>query len=387
MGEYSNDIGEASWNHRLFETFFRYSDEAMFITSRSGNFLEFNHSFEILLGYTREEIFNMRVIDTFNVSEDRVVYQRTIEETGVVHQYPLVLKRKNGSPLPCLVDAIAWKQNGTISGYHGIIRSRSDVIESFKNFFNQLKNERQQIKEERKNLISDTMLLSRYMSDDVVEYVKRTGNNPLETAKRRVTILFFDIRRSTLLGESLAPDTFAGLLNDVLTDITDLVYGCRGSVNKLIGDGLMATFGAPISTKNDALNAVQAAQEMYNYLKTFNDVRPEYLKDPLRAGIGLATGTVFAGVIGSIHRQEYTVLGDAVNIASRVQMLTKSAPEKVLMDEETYRAVKDDYSCRKVFSGKLRGRAGSVLIYGLNASREEIDPPDEAQAVSESALK
>ncbi|MDR2094502.1 MAG: PAS domain S-box protein [Treponema sp.] len=386
MNEYP-DIGEASWNYRLFETFFRYSQEAMFITSVGGKFLEFNHSFETLLGYTREEIFTIGVIDTFHVSEDRAVYQKIIGEKGVVHQYPLVLKRKDGSPLPCLLDAIVWKQNGTISGYHGIIRSRSDVIESFKNFFNQLKTERQQLKEERKNLISDTMLLSRYMSDDVVEYVKRTGNNPLETAKRRVTILFFDIRRSTLLGESLTPDAFAGLLNDVLTDIMDLVYGCRGSVNKLIGDGLMATFGAPISTKNDALNAVQAAGEMYNYLKTFNDVRPDYLKEPLRAGIGLATGTVFAGVIGSVHRQEYTVLGDAVNIASRLQILTKSAPEKVLMDEETYREVKDDYPCRKVFSGKLRGREGSILIYGLNASREEIAPHAEAQTGSESVSK
>jgi PAS domain S-box-containing protein len=343
----------------------------MFITSWSGKFLEFNHSFELLLGYTREEVFNIGVIDTFQSAEDRIAYQKTIDETGVVHQYPVLLKRKDGSPLPCLIDAIAWKQNGTISGYHGIIRSRSDVIESFKNFFNQLKNERKQIKEERKNLISDTMLLSRYMSDDVVEYVKRTGNNPLENAKRLVTILFFDIRKSTFLGERLEPDAFAGLLNDVLTDIMDLVYGCRGSVNKLIGDGLMATFGVPVSMGNDALNAVQAAREIYNYLKTFNDVRPDYLKEPLQAGIGIATGIVFAGVIGSVRRQEYTVLGDTVNIASRLQNLTKSSPEKVLMDEETYRMVKDEYPCRKVFSGKIRGRAGSLLIYGLNASREE----------------
>ncbi|MDR1903397.1 MAG: PAS domain S-box protein [Treponema sp.] len=371
MNEDSYGIGEANWNYRLFETFFRYSHEAMFITSRNGNFLEFNHSFELLLGYTREEIFNLGVIDTFHSTEDRAAYQKIIEEQGVVHQYPVVLKRRDGSPLPCLIDAITWKQNETISGYHGIIRSRSDVIESFKNFFNQLKNERQQIKEARKNLISDTMLLSRYMSDDVVEYVKRTGNNPLETAKRRVTILFFDIRRSTLLGEGLAPDVFAGLLNDILTDIMDLVYGCRGSVNKLIGDGLMATFGAPISTENDVLNAVQAAKEIYNYLKTFNDVRPDYLKEPLRAGIGIATGTVFAGVIGSVRRQEYTVLGDTVNIASRIEHLTKSAPEKVLMDEETYRAVKDEHACRKVFTGRLRGRTGPVLIYGLTSSREE----------------
>jgi PAS domain S-box-containing protein len=343
----------------------------MFITSRDGKYIKVNASMELLLGYNKGELFGVNVIDTFDSKEDREPYRKTIEKYGVVHQYPLVLKRKDGSPIPCIIDAVAWREQDRVMGYHGIIRTRGEVIDGFKNFFNQLKSERLLIKEQRRTLISDTALLSRYMSGDVVEYVRRTGNNPLETKKRKVTVLFFDIRGSTRIAEGLAPDVFAEFLNDILTDIMDLVYGCKGSVNKIIGDGLMAIFGAPLSTGNDALNAVHTAEEIYNYLKTFNDVRPESLKEPVQAGIGLATGTVFAGVIGSVRHQEYTVLGDAVNVASRLESLSRSSPEKVLMDEETYLAVKDTFPSRKVFSGRVRGRTGTLSIYGLSSTRQE----------------
>jgi class 3 adenylate cyclase len=220
-------------------------------------------------------------------------------------------------------------------------------------------------------MLSDTALLSRYLGEDIIDYIRKTGRNPLATKKQKVTILFFDIRNSTGIAEKLAPETFAEFLNDILKDIMDLVYGRKGSVNKLIGDGLMATFGAPLSTGHDAQNAVEAAQEIYHYLRTYNDVRPGYLDEPVAAGIGLATGTVFAGIIGSVRRQEYTVLGDAVNIASRLEKLTRGSKEKVLMDEATYNEVKEHFPCRKAFSGRVRGRTGAMLIYGLTSSGEE----------------
>ncbi|MDR1933907.1 MAG: PAS domain-containing protein [Spirochaetales bacterium] len=365
--------GKAVRTYPLFERFFYLCREAMFITSRDGKFIKVNHAFENLLGYRPGEVFSIDVLKTFESEADRIPYQKTIEAQGIVHQYPLVLKRKDGTPIPCFIDAITLRddEGKRVLGYHGIIRTRNDLVESFKVYFNQLKQERAQIREQRRNLISDTVLLSRYMNEDVLEYVRQTGENPLESQKRKVTALFFDIRGSTRIAETVSPEIFAEFLNDILTDIMDLIYGCKGSVNKLIGDGLMATFGAPVSAGQDAFNAVQAAQEIHNYLKTFNDVRPEYLREPVGAGLGLATGTVFAGVIGSVRRQEYTVVGDAVNVASRLEALTKVSPEKVLMDEETYTEVKDFFPCRKVFSGKVRGRTGALLIYGLLSSRVE----------------
>jgi PAS domain S-box-containing protein len=362
----------------LFDRFFKESRDAMYITSKAGRFLEINHAMEELLGYERGTLMEVPVADTFDSQADRAPFMRTIEEEGVVHQYPLVLKRKNGDPIPCFVDAIVWREGKATLGYHGIVRSKAELLESFMTFFNQLKDERRQIRNERRHMISDITLFNRYLGENFIDYIRETEKNPLVTKKQRATILFFDIRNSTGIAEKMDPEVFAQFLNDILTDIMDLVYGCKGSVNKLIGDGLMAAFGAPLSTGQDAQNAVEAAREIHHYLRTFNDVRPPYLSGPVAAGLGIATGTVFAGVIGSVRRQEYTVLGDAVNIASRLEHLTRSAAEKVLMDEATYHEVKDIFPCRKAFSGRVRGRTGSILIYGLNASREEpVQAPQE----------
>jgi PAS domain S-box-containing protein len=363
-------MNSANPNYTLFERFFRDSREAMFITSREGRFLEVNQAMEVLLGYERGALLGMEVIDIFDSQLDRGPYQEIIEKQGVVHQYPLVLKRRDATPLPCVIDAITWQEGNLILGYHGLIRTRMELVESFVAFFNQLKEERRQIRKQRKHMITDTMLLNQYLGEDIIDYIRKTGTNPLGTKKQKVTVLFFDIRNSTGIAEKLEPEIFAEFLNDILKDIMDLVYGCKGSVNKLTGDGLMATFGAPLQTGQDALNAVDAAQEIYHYLRTFNDVRPEYLKEPVTAGIGIATGTVFAGVIGSVRRQEYTVLGDAVNVASRLENLTRRSAEKVLMDEATYHEAGKVFPCRKAFTGRVRGRTGSIQVYGLNSSRE-----------------
>jgi PAS domain S-box-containing protein len=357
----------------LFDRFFKESHEAMYITSKADRFLEINHAMEDLLGYERGTLMETPVADTFDSRTDRAAFIKTIEVEGVVHQYPLVLKRKNGDPIPCFIDAMVWRERNSILGYYGIVRSKSELLDSFMVFFNQLKDERRQIRNERRLMISDTTLFNRYLGKDFIDYIRQSEKNPLGTRKQRATVLFFDIRNSTGIAEKLDPEVFAEFLNDILTDVMDLVYGCKGSVNKLIGDGLMATFGVPIQAGRDTLNAVEAAWKIHEYLQTFNDVRPAGLNEPVKAGLGLATGMVFAGVIGSVRRQEYTVLGDAVNIASRLEHLTKVSPAKVLMDEETYLEVKDSFPCRKIFAGRLRGRTGPLLIYGLDASREE--PP------------
>jgi len=178
-------------------------------------------------------------------------------------------------------------------------------------------------------------------------------------------VLFFDIRGSSAIAEYLESGLFASMLSDILTDVMDLIYGNHGSVNKLLGDGLMATFGCPISHDNDALNAVRAAVQIREYLSTFNDVRPDYLRDDVRAGIGIATGKVFSGVIGSIRRQEYTVLGDAVNVASRLESSTKSLGEEILVDENTHTLVGDAFQWRVIRDVALRGRKNNVTAYAV----------------------
>jgi adenylate cyclase len=347
----------------------------MFIASREGLILEVNHAFEDLLGYEHGALLGMFIAEVFDSQEDADLFKQAVEKQESVHLYPLVLRHKNGFPLPSFINATLWHSGDSILGYFGLVQTRTELIESFATFFTELKNERQQIREQRRHLIADTTMLNQYLGEDFIDYIRKTETNPLATKKQKISVLFFDICDSTGTAENLDPEIFAEFLNDIIKDVMDLVYGCKGSVNKLIGDGLMATFGAPLQTGQDAINAVEAAQKIHNYLQTFNDVRPPYLTKPVKAGLGIATGVMFAGIIGSVRRQEYTVLGDAVNIASRLEHLTRRTPEKVLMDEATYNEVKDVFPCRKIFSGPVRGRSGSMLIYGLAASRE-LKPED-----------
>jgi adenylate cyclase len=97
----------------------------------------------------------------------------------------------------------------------------------------------------------------------------------------------------------------------------------------------------------------------------FNDVRPDYLTEPVAAGIGIATGIMFAGLIGSVRRREYTVLGDAVNIASRLQSLTRTSSYSILLDEATAAEVNETYPCRKALKGQVRGRETPMYVYRL----------------------
>ncbi|MGL1892757.1 MAG: adenylate/guanylate cyclase domain-containing protein [Spirochaetaceae bacterium] len=215
------------------------------------------------------------------------------------------------------------------------------------------------IKKERRNL------LTKYVNEDTIEYINKTGSNPMAASNRKVTILFFDIRNSTGIAEILCPSNFATFLSEIFTDIMDLIYGNGGSVNKMLGDGIMATFGCPVSSGNDPLNAVNTALQIVEYLNTFNDVRPTYIAEPIKAGVGIATGIVFTGVIGSIHREEYAVLGDSVNIASRLESLTKKIVTSVLVDENTYKETLTDFKYINCYKGYIRGRKEPLKMYSL----------------------
>ncbi len=206
--------------------------------------------------------------------------------------------------------------------------------------------------------------LSQYFSSDMVErIVAEDSVAEMSGTKGVATIMFIDLRNSTAIAESVQPQEFAEFLSEFQTDVMDLVYGHQGAVNKLLGDGLLVTFGVPIESGDDAVNAVRCALAIVDYLATYNDVRPEFLTAPLKLGIGIATGEVFHGSIGSIRRSEYTVLGDAVNVAARLESLTKKAGQPILLDSETRDRIAGWVDCNRADIDKVRGRSGPVSIF------------------------
>jgi adenylate cyclase len=175
------------------------------------------------------------------------------------------------------------------------------------------------------------------------------------------TILFADINGFTALAERMPPREVNLILNDFFSRMTDILFKYDGTLDKYIGDGLMAVFGAPMEEKDDAERGIRAAQEMLKALAAMMAGMPEERKFTIR--IGINTGKVVAGNIGSPKRMDYTVIGDAVNTASRLESIAR--PNQILIGEETYERVQGKFNIRAVGSRKVKGKTVEVMVYEI----------------------
>jgi adenylate cyclase len=202
----------------------------------------------------------------------------------------------------------------------------------------------------------------KYMTAAVMEHLL-AGKVSLGGASIRVTILFTDIRSFTTISEKMDPQQLVALLNEYFSEMVGIVMQEDGVVDKYIGDAIMAVFGAPVPKAEDPVNAVRAAVRMRKALEDLNE-RLEVRGLPrLRTGIGIHTGEVVAGNIGSEKRMEYTVIGDAVNLASRLESNTKELGVNVLVSEDTYELTKHIAAYRAVKEITVKGRKAPVMTY------------------------
>jgi adenylate cyclase len=208
----------------------------------------------------------------------------------------------------------------------------------------------------------------KYMTSSVMEHLL-AGKVQLGGESLEVTILFSDIRSFTTLSEKMDPQQLVALLNEYFTEMVGIVMSEGGVVDKYIGDAIMAVFGAPVPKPDDAANAVRAAVKMRRALEVLNERLVKRGIAKLRTGIGIHTGEVVAGNIGSEARMEYTVIGDAVNLASRLETSTKDLGVNVLISEDTYEITKGVVDTRAVKQITVKGRAAPVMTYevlGIN---------------------
>jgi len=175
-----------------------------------------------------------------------------------------------------------------------------------------------------------------------------------------VSILFADIVGFTSMSEKMSPAAVALLLNDYLSRMTDVIFKYDGTLDKYIGDAIMAVYGAPLDMPEHAAAAVKSALEMQERLTEFNSERKE--GPHLRIRIGINSGKAVAGEIGSINKKEYTVLGDVVNTASRLES-SVAKPGMVVIGENTYNAVIDQFECKSMGSFTLKGKEKLVSVY------------------------
>jgi adenylate cyclase len=214
--------------------------------------------------------------------------------------------------------------------------------------------------------------LYRYMTPSVAERVMALGEDVLMVGERKdVTVLFSDIRGYTTLTEKLEAAQVVSMLNEYFETMVEAVFHCEGTLDKFIGDALMAVFGAPLPLENHAWSAVQSALDMRRRLKIFNADRHLQGQPELRIGIGLSSGEVVSGNIGSQRKMEYTVIGDGVNLSSRLESITKQYGCDIVLSEHTFELCRDKIWVRELDLIRVKGKLEPVKIYELIGDRTQ----------------
>jgi adenylate cyclase len=216
--------------------------------------------------------------------------------------------------------------------------------------------------------------LERFLSSAIVEKILASPDEiHLGGENQTVTVLFADIRNFTRMAEKMAPQKVVELLNEYFTEMTDLIFDNGGTLDKYLGDGIMAVFGAPIARPDDAARSVKTAVEMQRALAQLNLDWENRGQPPVQAGIGVNTGPVTAGNIGSARRMDYTVIGDTVNTASR--LCSNAKGRQILVSDSTFRQLGGSLPARKLQPIRVKGRETPVEIYEIMWDETLQQPP------------
>lgn len=218
---------------------------------------------------------------------------------------------------------------------------------------------------EKKRLYDEQKrLLKRFATDEVAQDLQDSGF-AIGGSRINATVLFCDIRDFTSLSEDMPPEATIELLNTFYALMFEAVNSHGGMVSLMVGDGLMALFGAPQPIENSAQSAVSAARDMLSMMTVFNDEREATGEPTLKVGFGIATGEVVAGYAGTDARATYTCIGKTVNLAARLEAHTKAVDLDILFDAETRRNLEDGQAYATVPNVQFKGFSEALNIYGL----------------------
>jgi len=216
--------------------------------------------------------------------------------------------------------------------------------------------------------------MARYMSKEVADQLLEAGESELTGKDQTVSILFSDVRGFTTIAEKIGARETVTMLNSYFTEMVDVIFEHKGILDKYIGDAIMALFGAPFAGPNDADNAIATANRMLVELAALNLKRTRMGEAPIDIGLGISTGDVIVGNIGSIKRMEYTVIGDSVNLASRLEGANKAYGSKILFSEFTHARLADPQLVREIDLIRVKGKDFPVGVFeSLGYRAAELD--------------
>jgi adenylate cyclase len=211
----------------------------------------------------------------------------------------------------------------------------------------------------------------RLLSPDLAELVV-SGELSVEKGgeNRTATVLFADIRGFTAMSENMVASEVLSMLNEYFEVMVEIVFRHEGTVDKFVGDEIMVIWGAPVKHEDDAARAVRAALDMQAALEEFNQGREANGLRPIHIGIGINTGELVAGYIGSTRTMSYSVIGDVVNTAARICSAAKAG--QTIIADETYQFVKDDFELAEVEPLKAKGKSKPIKAYSVLGSNHSL---------------
>lgn len=208
--------------------------------------------------------------------------------------------------------------------------------------------------------------LTRFLPREMVESIDRGDISlALGGEEKQVTLLLTDIRDFTALSEKMNPTELVALLNEYLGCMTEVIFQYGGTLDKFIGDAILSVFGSPVAHGDDPERAIRTALHMGSALDSLNGKLAGQGIPPLKIGMALHTGLVVAGNIGSPLRMDFTVIGDSVNLVSRIEGLNKEYGTRILMSESTFQQVRGIVEAELIAETAVRGRKQEIRIYGL----------------------
>ncbi len=221
----------------------------------------------------------------------------------------------------------------------------------------------------------------RYMTQELAEKLLETGEAKLGGDRKEVSVLFSDIRSYTTLTEKLKPEEVVNLLNEYFESMVEAIFSNKGTLDKYIGDAIMAVFGSPLPLEDHEWKAVQTALDMRYRLEEFNLNRQAQGKETIRIGIGIHSDSVISGNIGSSKRMEFTAIGDGVNLGSRLEGASKQYGCDIIISENTYAPCKDKIVVRELDRTRVKGKTFPVSIYELVGYKSDSIPLAKQQTI------
>jgi adenylate cyclase len=208
---------------------------------------------------------------------------------------------------------------------------------------------------------------SQYLAPGVIELMEKDPEKYLGMGgeMKELTVLFSDIRGFTTISEKLTPNELVQLLNEYFGQMTEILFATNGTLDKFIGDAIMAFWGSPVPQEDHAFLSCSCALQMVSGLAQLNQKLQQAGRPPIGIGIGLNTGLVNVGNMGSERRRSWTVMGDNVNLASRLEGITKEYHVQLIISEATYRHVASQFVCRELDKIRVKGKTLPVTIYEL----------------------